>query len=207
MSRKYRGITAHWERRWGCVLLAIDGFFNRHLVDSCAFLARKGLNSLVSTAPQTEVPHGLNQLWKHPDFKNPWAMTRWQSQLGRFVHWLRVSQALHCPGQGPEFSERRTPAPAQGTLCFDGVKLSPLYHVLLNLLAFSWCYFCSWEILFYSFCNNSLCFPSLFLFYLLLFSLSPDFIIRASEIWDWLYLERIRVNSYIIPRNPPQDSF
>lgn len=145
VSKKCGGIKVHRERRWGCVLLAIDGFFSRHLVDSCTFLASKGLNSLVSTEPQTEIPHGLNQLWKHLDFKNPWAMTRQQSQLGRSA--LIESQpgsTLPSAGSRVLWKEKPSTCPGNSLLWWSNLdtrELSPLCYVLLSLLAFSWCFF------------------------------------------------------------------
>lgn len=126
-----------------------------------------------------------------------WESARLYTALGRVQSFLK-GEHQHLP---------REVSALMGWCINIGLETVPSLPCFAQPIGFFMMLSCSWEILFYSFCNNSLCFPSLFHFYLLLSSLSPGFIIRDSEIWVWLCLEKMRVNFYIIPRNPPQDSF
>lgn len=107
-------------------------------------------------------------------------MTRQRGQLGRFVLCLGASQPPHSPGQGPELSERRKSAPAQGTACCDGgASGTQILLCFAQSVGFFMLLFLCLGDFSDSFCNSSLWFPSLFLFYSLLSSLSPGFIIRV----------------------------
>lgn len=74
--------------------------------------------------------------------------------------------------------------------CLETVPSLPCFA---QPIGFFMMQFCSWEILFYSFCNNSLCFPSLFHFYFPVWvqaSSSEPLIFGTGSIlreWGWIF--------------------
>lgn len=115
---------------------------------------------------------------------------------------------LHLPRAGSRVIWKEKLSTCPGTACCCGgfrCSGSGMFHSICWLLLVA--ILCLGDSFSLFFGNRSLWFPSFFLLYSLLSSPSPGFIIRVCEIWDWLPLAKIRVNSYILPRKPLQNSY